>query len=90
MSAPEHRELGPYGCLCRTLAIRMLGDGCDMCQPTSERRKGERRGGNRQCTKPIVDNIRGLRVTCTRAWGHDGPCVHISRDRRTADRRKAE
>lgn len=41
-----HEATGPYGCLCPTLAIKLNGDGCDMCQPQGredERRQGERR-----------------------------------------------
>ena len=30
-TAPEH--LGPWGCKCQTLAHRLTGDGCDICQP---------------------------------------------------------
>ena len=31
--APSEK-LGPYGCLCPTLAIKMTGDGCHMCAPS--------------------------------------------------------
>jgi hypothetical protein len=29
----EHQRIGPWGCYCQTLAQRLAGDGCSLCNP---------------------------------------------------------
>ena len=29
----EHKELGPYGCLCKSMHHHVTGDGCELCNP---------------------------------------------------------
>ena len=54
---PDAKELGPWGCLCKSLHYRITGSGCEMCNPEAKYESPIERAAVKRVLKRLRNKI---------------------------------